>query len=63
MENPKKIHEFSYMEELSLFNSGHRYSDGYNKAYCTCGWTSAPAKGNASIEIWKVHAIGQKEST
>jgi len=51
-------HKLSGFSECSLFNSGHAYADGFDRAHCMCGWQSPPAKRRDLASIFELHAKG-----
>lgn len=61
---PDQKHEVSRFEECSLFNSEHQHSHGYSRAYCTCGWKSAPMDNKkALVALFGIHVAMAKGTT
>ena len=56
-------HELSF-KECSLFNSEHEYRRGYDRAVCSCGWTSTPSKEHvALVTLWSIHKKDHRKSS
>lgn len=49
-------HEIVQFEQCTHYNSEFSYSQGYDRAVCTCGWKSAPARGENRIAMHTAHA-------
>lgn len=58
---PVVKHELRELQAMTLGNSNGNYcwNDGWDRAICTCGWTSCPIQRNkvALIELFKVHVM------
>jgi hypothetical protein len=56
-------HELVEFENCTLFNSGHAYSHGYDRAVCTCGWKSVCSMNQtALVALFKIHKEEQREA-
>jgi hypothetical protein len=50
-------HEIVKFRQCAFGDGGYNYTDGYDRAICTCGWISAADRNkHVLIEIWKIHA-------
>ena len=55
-EVPAPEHRLMMRQACSLANSPHRFSEGFVRAVCTCGWKSAPAPdGGQPEELFRGH--------
>lgn len=52
-------HELKCLRECNLASDGLIWNDGYDKAVCTCGWTSTPIRGKdkatALVALFEIH--------
>jgi hypothetical protein len=52
----KERHELKEFEQCTLFNSGHAYADGFDRAVCSCGWKSVALRDHkALVALFEVH--------
>lgn len=47
-------------EDCSLFDSPYAYAENYKRVICSCGWVSAPARGEIMpVLVWQTHVLSQ----
>ena len=52
----KVTHALTRFQPCTFGDGGYYYHDGYDRAVCSCGWTSAPSRNHdALVSLWKVH--------